>query len=160
MKKVLFFFAVMALLCSMTACGGSVSVDGVTSKNEIKEGDSESMKYAKLLDQQVKIMEQEPSAEGYEAFCKVQMTIFQLDASAISNDEMEKAIKEFDPEYLDQDKMSERMKPANEKWQKWTEEHQSEIEEIQKKIMEQMMPAMPDDEPEIMEMNDSVVEAD
>ncbi len=133
MKKVLYFFAVLALLGGMTACNGSAGTDGVSSKNEVKEGDTDAQKFVKLTDQMVCIMEQEPSLEGYEALMNVSKQMMSLNLNGVNQEEMQKALSEFDSKYADEAAMEEKMAGLQEKWTKWAQEHQEEVAEIAKK---------------------------
>lgn len=138
MKKVLFFFAMLAMLGTMTACGGdNASKDGATAKNEIKEGDSKALQMVKLTDQMVKVMEQEPNVEGYEAMMKLTMKMMELGQTLTSEEaaEIEKVAAEFDPAYADEKAMNEKMQGYQATWQQWAAEHADEVKEITAKYM-------------------------
>ena len=128
MKKVFSFFAMIALVGMMVACGGSdkPGKDGVTAKNEIKEGDSDVLKMVKITDQLLNIMEQEPSAEGYEMMMNTSMKMASLNMEGISEEEISKVAAEFDSKYADEKAIEEKMNALQGKWTKWAEEHQDE----------------------------------
>ena len=95
MKKVFSFFAMIALVGMMVACGGDKpNKEGVTSKNEIKEGDSDALKMVKITDQLLNIMDQEPSAEGYEMMMNTTMKMMNLDVQNVSEEEIKKVATE------------------------------------------------------------------
>lgn len=148
MKKVFSFFAMVALVGMMVACNGGdkPGKDGVTSKNEIKEGDSDALKMVKITDQLINIMEQEPSAEGYEMMMNTTMKMMSLNMDKISEEEINKVAAEFDSKYADEKAMEEKMKSLQGKWDKWAEEHQEEAQAIAMKAFASMMAAMPQDE--------------
>lgn len=148
MKKVFSFFAMIALVGMMVACGGSETPnkEGITSKNEIKEGDSDALKMVKITDQLINIMEQEPSAEGYEMMMNTTMKMMSLNMDKISEEEINKVAAEFDSKYADEKAMEEKMKSLQGKWDKWAEEHQEEAQAIAMKAFASMMAAMPQDE--------------
>ena len=148
MKKVFSFFAMIALVGMMVACNGGdkPGKDGVTSKNEIKEGDSDALKMVKITDQLINIMEQEPSAEGYEMMMNTTMKMMSLNMDKISEEEINKVAAEFDSKYADEKAMEEKMKSLQGKWDKWAEEHQEEAQAIAMKAFASMMAAMPQDE--------------
>lgn len=148
MKKVFSFFAMIALVGMMVACNGGdkPGKDGVTSKNEIKEGDSDALKMVKITDQLINIMEQEPSAEGYEMMMNTTMKMMSLNMDNISEEEINKVAAEFDSKYADEKAMEEKMKSLQGKWDKWAEEHQEEAQAIAMKAFASMMAAMPQDE--------------
>ena len=145
MKKVFSFFAMIALVGMMVACGGSdkPGKDGVTAKNEIKEGDSDVLKMVKITDQLLNIMEQEPSAEGYEMMMNTSMKMASLNMEGISEEEINKVAADFDSKYADEKAMEEKMKSLQGKWDKWAEEHQEEAQAIAMKAFGAMMAAMP-----------------
>lgn len=142
MKKVFSFFAMIALVGMMVACGGSdkPGKDGVTAKNEIKEGDSDVLKMVKITDQLLNIMEQEPSAEGYEMMMNTSMKMASLNMEGISEEEISKVAAEFDSKYADEKAIEEKMNALQGKWTKWAEEHQDEAMAIVMKAMAQMAP--------------------
>lgn len=148
MKKVFSFFAMIALVGMMVACGGSETPnkEGITSKNEIKEGDSDALKMVKITDQLINIMEQEPSAEGYEMMMNTTMKMMSLNMDNISEEEINKVAADFDSKYADEKAMEEKMKSLQGKWDKWAEEHQEEAQAIALKAFGAMMAAMPQDE--------------
>ena len=128
----------LAMLGTMTACGGdNASKDGATAKNEIKEGDSKALQMVKLTDQMVKIMEQEPNVEGYEAMMKLTMKMMELGQTLTSEEaaEIEKVAAEFDPAYADEKAMNEKMQGYQATWQQWAAEHADEVKEITAKYM-------------------------
>lgn len=148
MKKIFSFFAMVALMGVMVACGGSEkpNKEGITSKNEIKEGDSDALKVVKITDQLINIMEQEPSAEGYEMMMNTTMKMMSLNMNNLSEEEINKVAAEFDSKYADEKAMEEKMKSLQGKWDKWAEEHQEEAQAIALKAFAAMASMMPEDD--------------
>ena len=135
----------IALVGMMVACGGDKpNKEGVTSKNEIKEGDSDALKMVKITDQLLNIMDQEPSAEGYEMMMNTTMKMMNLDVQNVSEEEIKKVATEAG---FDFDAMEKKMKENQPKWDKWAEEHPEEVEKIAMKALGAMMASMPEDEP-------------
>lgn len=136
MKKVFSFFAMIALVGMMVACGGdTVSKDGKTTKNEIKADDSKALQMVKMSDQMVNIMEQEPSAEGYEAMMKLTSEMMKMDVSGITQEEINKVAAEFDSKYADEKALQEKMATYQEKWTKWATENEEEAKKITEKYI-------------------------
>ena len=148
MKKIFSFFAMVALMGMMVACnsGDKPNKEGITSKNEIKEGDSEALKLVKITDQLINIMEQEPSAEGYETMVNTTMKMMSLNMDGISEEEINKVAAEFDSKYADEKAMEEKMNSLKGKWDKWAEEHQEEAQAIALKAFAAMASMMPEEE--------------
>ena len=137
MKKIFSFFAMVALMGVMVACGGSdkPNKEGITSKNEIKEGDSDAQTVVKITDQLINIMEQEPSAEGYEAMMKLTSEMMKMDVSGITQEEINKVAAEFDSKYADEKALQEKMATYQEKWTKWAKENEEEAKKITEKYI-------------------------
>ncbi len=133
MKKFFSFFAMVALMGMMVACGDAVGKDGKTSKNEIKEGDAVAVKIAKMSDQMAKIMEQEPSVEAMECLMRLEREMMNLDVTGINPDDVTKALKDIDPKYADENAYMETAQANQEKWMKWIGEHQEEVQKIAEK---------------------------
>ena len=144
MKKVFYFIAVLALMGTMAACGESVSKTGVTSKNEIKDGDSDVMKLAKMIDQQMRIVEQEPSAEGYEALMTLQgeFQLMGMKNPNIDEKELDSIVCTLNDEYAKQSAIRKKAEADNEKWQKWTMDNQAEAQKVSDKVGEKIRAKM------------------
>ena len=145
MKKVFSFFAMIALVGMMVACNGGdkPNKEGVTSKNEIKEGDSDALKMVKITDQLINIMDQEPSAEGYELMMNTSIKMMSMLSSEPSEEEIKKAATDAG---FDFEAMEKKMNENQGKWDKWAEEHQEEAQAIALKAFGALMAAMPQDE--------------
>lgn len=149
MKKIFSFFAVAALMGMMISCGNSESAkdqnetvkigkDGITAKNKINDNDSDVLKVVKITDQLINIMNQEPSAEGYEYMMNTAMMMSTLDMQNLSDEEIDKVAAEFDPKYANKEAMDKMMEDLQKKWTKWAEEHQDEAMAITLKAMAAM----------------------
>lgn len=97
--------------------------NGVTVRNRIKNGDSDVVKYVKLLDQMLDITMQEPSAYGFVQVEIIEEQMSQLDD--YSEEEFRKACASIG---LDPDALQKKFDKKNRaKWEKWANEHGEEI---------------------------------
>lgn len=134
MKKIFSFLAVAALMGMMVACGGN---DKENKDTKAKENVTNVQKAINLTEDMLKIMEQEPSAETFEAMMIITKQMQDLSSKLTKEEEkeIEKYMNEKHPEMMNPEFMDEKTFEMQQKWANWGMEHQAEAEAIAQKVM-------------------------
>ena len=145
MKKFFSFFAMAAFMTFMVACGGNdnenkdgeANDDKGSVENVANESATNVQKAISLTEDMLKIMEQEPSAEVFEAMMTMTKQVQDLSGKLTKEEEkeIEAYMNEKYPEMMNPEFMDEKTVEMQQKWANWGMEHQAEAEAIAKKVM-------------------------
>ena len=125
--------AIVAVVLIFTLSGNSKGGEdepgnGIeTAANTIKDGDSDVVKVAKLMDQYLRVMEMEPNATNYKKMVEIEFEMKKYNADF---DESCQALAKINPDYPDREAIERKARSLTGKWNNWFENHKEEAERI------------------------------